>query len=58
VWPVHPPFILPGQITITTLSAPGNPAQEYTYTADGTFLNKEGIDKLKFVVEDNGNTYL
>lgn len=47
-----------GQMTVTTLSAPGNPAQEYTYTADGTFVNKEGTDKLKFVVEDNGKTYL
>ncbi|MGV2884381.1 serine hydrolase domain-containing protein [Paenibacillus taichungensis] len=47
-----------GQMTVSSLSAPSNPAQEYTYTADGTFVNNEGTDKLKFVVEKNGNTYL
>ncbi|PIH60645.1 serine hydrolase [Paenibacillus sp. LK1] len=47
-----------GQMTVSSLTAPSNPAQEYTYTADGTFVNNEGTDKLKFVVEKNGNTYL
>ncbi|MFB8374125.1 serine hydrolase domain-containing protein [Paenibacillus taichungensis] len=47
-----------GQMTVSTLTAPSNPVQEYTYTADGTFVNNEGTDKLKFVVEKNGNTYL
>ncbi|WP_145147517.1 serine hydrolase [Paenibacillus xylanexedens] len=47
-----------GQLTVSSLTAPSNPAQEYTYTADGTFVNDEGTEKLKFVVEKNGNTYL
>ncbi|WP_413409072.1 serine hydrolase domain-containing protein [Paenibacillus amylolyticus] len=47
-----------GQMTVSSLTAPSNPAQEYTYTADGTFVNNEGTDKLKFVVENNGKTYL
>ncbi|MGG4404213.1 serine hydrolase domain-containing protein [Paenibacillus amylolyticus] len=47
-----------GQMTVSSLTAPSNPAQEYTYTADGTFVNNEGTDKLKFVVEKNGKTYL
>ncbi|MEC0105874.1 serine hydrolase [Paenibacillus taichungensis] len=47
-----------GQMTVSSLTAPSNPAQEYTYTADGTFVNNEGTDKLKFVIEKNGNTYL
>lgn len=47
-----------GQMTVSTLAAPNNPAQKYTYTADGTFVNDEGTEKLKFVVEKNGNTYL
>ncbi|MCW3789937.1 beta-lactamase family protein [Paenibacillus sp. LS1] len=47
-----------GQMTVSSLTAPSNPAQEYTYTADGTFVNDEGTEKLKFVVEKNGNTYL
>ncbi|WP_413378431.1 serine hydrolase domain-containing protein [Paenibacillus taichungensis] len=47
-----------GQMTVSSLTAPSNPAQEYTYTADGTFVNNEGTDKLKFIVEKNGKTYL
>ncbi|WDQ30651.1 serine hydrolase [Paenibacillus marchantiae] len=47
-----------GQMTVSSLTAPSNPVQEYTYTADGTFVNNEGTDKLKFVVEKNGKTYL
>ncbi|WP_211083303.1 serine hydrolase domain-containing protein [Paenibacillus xylanexedens] len=47
-----------GKMTVSSLTAPSNPAQEYTYTADGTFVNNEGTDKLKFVVEKNGKTYL
>ncbi|WP_425517063.1 serine hydrolase domain-containing protein [Paenibacillus tritici] len=47
-----------GQMTVSTPTAPSNPAQEYTYTADGTFVNKDGAGKLKFVVEKNGHTYL
>lgn len=47
-----------GQMTVSVPAAPGIPAQEYTYTADGTFVNGEGTEKLKFVVEKNGHTYL
>ncbi|MCP1184150.1 serine hydrolase [Paenibacillus sp. 1781tsa1] len=47
-----------GQMTVSTLTAPSNPAQEYTYTTDGTFVNDKGTEKLKFVTEKNGRTYL
>ncbi|MDN4605174.1 serine hydrolase [Paenibacillus sp. F6_3S_P_1C] len=47
-----------GQLSISTLTAPNSPADEYTYTADGSFVNDEGTEKLKFVVEKNGNTYM
>ncbi|MEK4661042.1 serine hydrolase domain-containing protein [Priestia sp. FSL H7-0729] len=47
-----------GQMTVSSLTAPSNPVQEYTYTADGTFVNEDGSEKLKFVVEKDGNTYL
>ncbi|PWW33508.1 MULTISPECIES: serine hydrolase domain-containing protein [Paenibacillus] len=47
-----------GRMTVSTLTAPSNPAQEYTYTTDGTFVNDEGTEKLKFVTEKNGRTYL
>ncbi|WP_018758071.1 serine hydrolase domain-containing protein [Paenibacillus terrigena] len=46
------------QMSLSTLTAPNSPAQLYTYTADGTFVNDEGTEKLKFVVEKNGRTYL
>ncbi|NMI03735.1 serine hydrolase [Paenibacillus sp. SZ31] len=47
-----------GQMTVSSLTAPSNPSQEYTYTADGTFVNDDGSEKLRFVVEKNGSTYL
>jgi len=47
-----------GQMTVSTPAAPSDPAQKYTYTADGTFVNDEGTEKLKFVKEKNGRTYL
>ncbi|OPA73660.1 serine hydrolase [Paenibacillus selenitireducens] len=46
------------QMSISTLTAPNSPAEQYTYTADGSFVNDEGTEKLKFVVEKNGNAYL
>ncbi|AJS61617.1 beta-lactamase [Paenibacillus sp. IHBB 10380] len=46
------------QLSVTTLTAPNKPNQKYTYTADGSFVNDEGTEKLKFVVEKNGRTYL
>ncbi|MGG3308158.1 serine hydrolase domain-containing protein [Paenibacillus lautus] len=47
-----------GQLTVSTLAAPSDSAQKYTYTADGTFVNDKGTEKLKFVTEQNGSTYL
>lgn len=47
-----------GQLTISNLSSPSSSAQTYTYTADGSFVNATGTEKLKFVREVNGNTYL
>ncbi|CAM3122568.1 beta-lactamase family protein [Paenibacillus taichungensis] len=47
-----------GQLTVSTLAAPSDSAQKYTYTSDGTFVNDEGTEKLKFVTEKNGSTYL
>ncbi|WP_145407493.1 serine hydrolase domain-containing protein [Paenibacillus xylanexedens] len=47
-----------GQLTVSTPSAPTNSDQRYTYTADGSFVNDEGTEKLQFVNEDNGKVYL
>ncbi|WP_339261023.1 serine hydrolase domain-containing protein [Paenibacillus sp. FSL R5-0713] len=47
-----------GQMTVSSLTSPSHPVQEYTYTSDGTFVSDDGTEKLKFVVEKNGNTYL
>ncbi|PQP81422.1 serine hydrolase [Paenibacillus sp. PCH8] len=47
-----------GKLTMSMLSSPNSPAQTYTYIADGSFVNDAGTEKLKFVQEDNGNTYL
>ncbi|MHA6534501.1 serine hydrolase domain-containing protein [Paenibacillus sp. BAC0078] len=47
-----------GVLSVFTIDAPDSPAQKYTYTADGSFVNKEGTEKIKFVVEKNGRTYL
>ncbi|MGX1831972.1 serine hydrolase domain-containing protein [Paenibacillus taichungensis] len=47
-----------GEMTVSTLEAPSDSAQTYTYTADGTFVNDKGTEKLKFVTEKNGSMYL
>ncbi|WP_256020812.1 hypothetical protein [Paenibacillus kribbensis] len=47
-----------GELSVFTIAAPNSPAQKYTYTADGSFVNEEGTEKIKFVVEKNGRTYL
>ncbi|MCM3171795.1 serine hydrolase domain-containing protein [Paenibacillus sp. MER 99-2] len=47
-----------GQLTVSTPSTPTNSDQRYTYTADGSFVNDEGTEKLQFVNEDNGKVYL
>ncbi|MDK8183885.1 serine hydrolase domain-containing protein [Paenibacillus sp. UMB4589-SE434] len=46
------------QLSVTTLTSPNSPDQKYTYTADGSFVNDKGTEKLKFVVEKNGRAYL
>uniref|UniRef100_UPI00406CA9F0 serine hydrolase domain-containing protein n=1 Tax=Paenibacillus sp. FSL R7-0652 TaxID=2921687 RepID=UPI00406CA9F0 len=45
-----------GQLLISSDS--GRSSDEYIYTSDGTFVNKEGTKKLKFVEESNGHVYL
>ncbi|MBN3523645.1 serine hydrolase domain-containing protein [Paenibacillus apiarius] len=47
-----------GELSLSTITTPNNPSQKYTYTADGSFVNEEGTQKYKFVVEKNGRTYL
>lgn len=47
-----------GQLTTSLLLSPNSTEQKYTYTADGSFVNEQGTEKLKFAQEDNGNTYL
>ncbi|MFS0856308.1 serine hydrolase domain-containing protein [Paenibacillus taichungensis] len=47
-----------GQLTMSQLLSPNSTEQKYTYTADGSFVNEQGTEKLKFAQEDNGNTYL
>jgi len=32
--------------------------QKFIYTADGSFVDEEGINKIRFVKESNGRTYL
>ncbi|GGH52748.1 penicillin-binding protein [Paenibacillus silvae] len=45
-----------GQLLIS--SASNSTSDQYIYTSDGTFVNKEGTQKLKFVEESNGQIYL
>lgn len=47
-----------GELSVSTLTVPNNPVQTYTYTADGSFVNNEGTEKIKFIEEKNGHTYL
>ena len=46
-----------GELTIsfTTLGAP---EEKYTYIGDGSFVNEEGTEKISFVTETNGKTYI
>lgn len=46
-----------GELSVSMLTAPDNPIQTYSY-ADGSFVNKEGTEKIKFIEEKNGHTYL
>ncbi len=47
-----------GELLITPQIVPNSPSSQYFYTSDGTFVNKEGTEKLKFVEESNGHVYL
>ncbi|SCX56909.1 serine hydrolase domain-containing protein [Lysinibacillus fusiformis] len=47
-----------GELSVSMLTVPNNPIQTYSYTADGSFVNKEGTEKIKFIEEKNGHTYL
>ncbi|WP_028546880.1 serine hydrolase domain-containing protein [Paenibacillus taiwanensis] len=45
-------------LSVVMLTTPNKPTQTYTYTTDGSFVNDKGTEKLKFIVEKNGRTYL
>ncbi|MEC0172401.1 serine hydrolase [Paenibacillus graminis] len=47
-----------GVMSITSEQSPGNPAQIFGYSADGTFRSADGNMKISFVTEENGRTYL
>ncbi|WP_260984535.1 serine hydrolase [Paenibacillus xylanexedens] len=47
-----------GELLITPQMVSNSPSNRYIYTSDGTFVNKEGTEKLKFVEESNGHVYL
>lgn len=47
-----------GKITQTSLSDKKQPDEIYIYTAEGVFVNENGSNKLRFVEEANGKTYL
>jgi len=47
-----------GELTLSNVTAQNSPKQSYVYTADGSFVNEAGTEKLTFVEEQNGNTYL
>lgn len=46
-----------GELTMT-LSMLGVPSEKYTYIADGSFVNDKGTEKISFVTETNGKTYI
>ncbi|WP_338556505.1 serine hydrolase domain-containing protein [Paenibacillus sp. KS-LC4] len=47
-----------GELSVSSVVIPNSPAETYIYTADGSFVNETGTEKLKFVVEKNGRTYM
>jgi len=47
-----------GQLSITTPMDPSYPAEKYTYSSDGSFINADGSAKINLVKESNGRTYL
>ncbi|MFC3749797.1 serine hydrolase domain-containing protein [Paenibacillus sp. GCM10012306] len=47
-----------GVMSITSEQSPGNPAQIFEFSADGTFRSADGNAKISFVNEENGRVYL
>ncbi|PWW05092.1 CubicO group peptidase (beta-lactamase class C family) [Paenibacillus cellulosilyticus] len=47
-----------GQLSLTTPMDPSYPAEKYTYSSDGSFINANGSAKINLVKESNGRTYL
>lgn len=47
-----------GQLSITTPQDASFPAQTFTYSADGSFIDASGSSKINLVKESNGQTYL
>ncbi len=47
-----------GTLTMRYPALPQVPAQNFFYHDDGTFRDEEGVSALRFVKEDNGQTYL
>ncbi|WP_127531829.1 serine hydrolase domain-containing protein [Paenibacillus kobensis] len=47
-----------GDLSILSPKFPDYPADKYTYSADGSFLNADGSVKINVVQETNGRTYL
>jgi len=47
-----------GVMSVTSEQSPGNPAQIFEYSADGTFRSSYGNTIVSFVTEENSRTYL
>ncbi|MBD3921987.1 beta-lactamase family protein [Paenibacillus sp. PR3] len=47
-----------GLLSLASPQDPSSPAETYTYSADGSFINANGSAKINLVKERNGRTYL
>lgn len=47
-----------GVLTLQSMTAPGLPAQTFSYYSDGSFRDADNTVLVKFVEEKNGQTYL
>lgn len=47
-----------GEMSVSSIQMPDYPAEQYVYTADGSFANADGTAKVSFVTKENGRTYL
>lgn len=47
-----------GQLSLSTPMDPNYPAEKYTYSSDGSFINANGSAKINLVKESNDRTYL